>query len=163
MPQKDKEAERECRICFELTVAPVRILCCAHLFCAEHISSWLHDPASDRHCPAGRAPAASTGMLALGHPSTSSPRAPPRHRPRALPPLALFVLLILLRFRLTLPLEILRLLRLHARPLSLLPSDNYPWAHPPRHKKKKPQPTALSPRSFMLARSKRAGTSRTRF
>ncbi|KAF7342419.1 hypothetical protein MVEN_01830900 [Mycena venus] len=67
--QSRREAERECGICFELAVSPVRALCCAHLFCAEHISAWLHGPASDGLCPACRAPAASTGLLALGHPA----------------------------------------------------------------------------------------------
>ncbi|KAJ7247402.1 hypothetical protein B0H12DRAFT_743011 [Mycena haematopus] len=53
---RQKEAERECGICFELAVSPVRTRCCAHLFCAEHIAAWLHGPASDGRCPACRAP-----------------------------------------------------------------------------------------------------------
>ncbi|KAJ6533291.1 hypothetical protein DFH09DRAFT_1406803 [Mycena vulgaris] len=76
-----KEAERDCGICFELAVAPVRTLCCAHLFCAEHIAAWLHGPRSDGLCPACRAPAG-PGLLALGHPALMHlvPRAPPPSR-----------------------------------------------------------------------------------
>ncbi|KAJ7445058.1 hypothetical protein FB451DRAFT_69431 [Mycena latifolia] len=66
-----KEAERDCGICFELAVAPVRTLCCSHLFCAEHIAAWLHGPRSDGLCPSCRAPAPEMdlGLLALGHPA----------------------------------------------------------------------------------------------
>ncbi|KAJ7150755.1 hypothetical protein C8R46DRAFT_1124058 [Mycena filopes] len=39
LPPARKEAERDCGICFELAVAPVRTLCCSHLFCATHIAS----------------------------------------------------------------------------------------------------------------------------
>ncbi|KAJ7445059.1 hypothetical protein FB451DRAFT_1568198 [Mycena latifolia] len=65
-----KEAERDCGICFELAVEPVRTLCCAHLFCAEHLDAWLHGPNSDGLCPACCAPPApekDLGLLELGH------------------------------------------------------------------------------------------------
>ncbi|KAJ7676675.1 hypothetical protein DFH06DRAFT_612595 [Mycena polygramma] len=77
--QREKEAERECGICFELAVSPIRTLCCAHLFCAEHIASWLTGPASDGRCPTCRAPLSSGRLLALGHPRDKEqvPRAPP--------------------------------------------------------------------------------------
>ncbi|KAJ7686030.1 hypothetical protein B0H17DRAFT_1072882 [Mycena rosella] len=79
-----KEAERDCGICFEFAVAPVRTLCCAHLFCAEHIAEWLHGPSSDGLCPACRAPSGLTGLalLALGHPALLRlvPRTPPPSR-----------------------------------------------------------------------------------
>ncbi|KAF8186099.1 hypothetical protein K438DRAFT_1038905 [Mycena galopus ATCC 62051] len=77
-PQKaQKEPERDCGICFELAVAPVRTLCCAHLFCADHIMAWLHGPASDGLCPSCGAP--DLDILPLGHPSLTHriPPAPP--------------------------------------------------------------------------------------
>ncbi|KAJ6452131.1 hypothetical protein C8R47DRAFT_289006 [Mycena vitilis] len=77
--QREKEAERECGICFELAVSPIRTLCCAHLFCAEHIAAWLTGPASDGRCPTCRAPVSPGKLLALGHPrdKQQGPRAPP--------------------------------------------------------------------------------------
>ncbi|KAJ7028374.1 hypothetical protein C8F04DRAFT_67712 [Mycena alexandri] len=77
-----KEADRDCGICFELAVAPVRTLCCVHLFCAEHIAAWLDGPASDGLCPSCRAPSASMGLRALGHPALMHlvPRTPPPSR-----------------------------------------------------------------------------------
>ncbi|KAJ7290043.1 hypothetical protein C8J57DRAFT_336167 [Mycena rebaudengoi] len=80
-----KAAQRDCGICFELAVAPVRTLCCATLFCAEHIAAWLHGPQSDGRCPSCRAPAsidARIGLLALGHPSEAHliPKTPPPSR-----------------------------------------------------------------------------------
>ncbi|KAJ7493608.1 hypothetical protein FB451DRAFT_1551035 [Mycena latifolia] len=69
-----REAELDCGICFELTVVPVRTLCCAHLFCAEHLDAWLHGPNSDGLCPAccSPAPEKERGLLALGHPALHS-------------------------------------------------------------------------------------------
>ncbi|KAJ7673950.1 hypothetical protein DFH06DRAFT_751803 [Mycena polygramma] len=77
--QRETEAERECGICFELAVSPIRTLCCAHLFCAEHIAAWLTGPASDGRCPTCRAPLSSSRLLALGHPRNKDhvPPAPP--------------------------------------------------------------------------------------
>ncbi|KAJ7620344.1 hypothetical protein FB45DRAFT_149971 [Roridomyces roridus] len=66
---RDKDAERECGICFELAAAPVRTQCCSHIFCAEHILAWLEGPSSDGRCPSCRAPSSATGLLALGHPA----------------------------------------------------------------------------------------------
>ncbi|KAJ7609837.1 hypothetical protein FB45DRAFT_339795 [Roridomyces roridus] len=81
---RGKTAERECGICFELAVSPVRTLCCAHIFCVEHILSWLEGPAADGHCPSCGSPSAATGMdlLALGHPAflRPVPRTPPLSR-----------------------------------------------------------------------------------
>ncbi|KAF7342649.1 hypothetical protein MSAN_02021900 [Mycena sanguinolenta] len=75
--RKRKEAERDCGICFEPAVSPVRTRCCAHLFCAEHITAWLHGPASDGCCPACRAPVSDDALLALGHPALSALHVPP--------------------------------------------------------------------------------------
>ncbi|KAJ6483308.1 hypothetical protein C8R45DRAFT_300533 [Mycena sanguinolenta] len=75
--RRQKEAERDCGICFEPAVSPVRTRCCAHLFCAEHITAWLHGPASDGRCPACRAPVSDDALLALGHPALSTLHVPP--------------------------------------------------------------------------------------
>ncbi|KAJ7931009.1 hypothetical protein B0H13DRAFT_868963 [Mycena leptocephala] len=77
-----KEAERDCGICFEVAVSPVRTLCCAHIFCAEHIASWLHGPVSDGLCPTCCVPTDATTLLTLGHPTFLHPvpRAPPPSR-----------------------------------------------------------------------------------
>ncbi|KAJ7443643.1 hypothetical protein B0H11DRAFT_2291498 [Mycena galericulata] len=65
----EREAERECGICFELAVSPVRTRCCLHLFCGEHIAQWLDGPSADGCCPSCRAPSVAAGLLALGHPA----------------------------------------------------------------------------------------------
>ncbi|KAJ6484660.1 hypothetical protein C8R45DRAFT_998941 [Mycena sanguinolenta] len=79
-----KEPERECGICFELAVSPVRTLCCSHLFCAEHIMAWLHGPASDGLCPSCGAPNLDISLLALGHPGlTHAVPPPPPPTPRS--------------------------------------------------------------------------------
>ncbi|KAJ7249116.1 hypothetical protein B0H12DRAFT_707227 [Mycena haematopus] len=110
---RQKEAQRECGICFELAVSPVRTRCCAHLFCAEHIGAWLHGPASDGRCPACRAPvrdpSASTwtigqGLLALGHPALAAlqqvlPLTPPPSRSNSPSPMALTFPFLLLAHR----------------------------------------------------------------
>ncbi|KAJ6484654.1 hypothetical protein C8R45DRAFT_998919 [Mycena sanguinolenta] len=44
-----KEPERDCGICFELAVSPVRTLCCSHLFCAEHIMALTRPRAPGPH------------------------------------------------------------------------------------------------------------------
>ncbi|KAJ7731819.1 hypothetical protein DFH07DRAFT_1065671 [Mycena maculata] len=77
-----KEAERDCGICFERAVAPVRTPCCSHLFCAEHIAAWLDGPAADGLCPTCRAPCA--GLLALGH-AALIPLVPPPPPPSRSP------------------------------------------------------------------------------
>ncbi|KAJ7214799.1 hypothetical protein GGX14DRAFT_562831 [Mycena pura] len=64
-----REPSGDCGICFEHAVEPVRTPCCANVFCVDHIAAWLHGPASDGHCPACRAPSASST------PSPSPPRA----------------------------------------------------------------------------------------
>ncbi|KAJ7110537.1 hypothetical protein C8R44DRAFT_985739 [Mycena epipterygia] len=80
--QMESESERDCGICFEPATSPVRTLCCAHLFCAEHIAQWLLVPAADGRCPACRAPCSFAfgddtlldkrkGLLALDHPPSS--------------------------------------------------------------------------------------------
>ncbi|KAJ6484662.1 hypothetical protein C8R45DRAFT_998946 [Mycena sanguinolenta] len=82
-----KEPERECGICFELAVSPVRTLCCSHLFCAEHIMAWLHGPASDGLCPSCGAPNLDISLLALGHPGlTHAVPPPPPPTPRSASP-----------------------------------------------------------------------------
>ncbi|KAJ7133149.1 hypothetical protein C8R44DRAFT_730344 [Mycena epipterygia] len=97
--QRDREAERDCGICFEPASSPVRTLCCAHLFCAEHIAQWLLGPDADARCPACRAACSfafgedascslsvggveKKGLLALGHPALLhiGPRTPPPSR-----------------------------------------------------------------------------------
>ncbi|KAJ7133176.1 hypothetical protein C8R44DRAFT_772014 [Mycena epipterygia] len=89
--QRDKEAERDCGICFEPATSPIRTRCCSHLFCAEHIAQWLLGPAADGRCPGCRAPCSfafgedtlsDKGLLALGHPSLllMVPRTPPPSR-----------------------------------------------------------------------------------
>ncbi|KAJ6550311.1 hypothetical protein B0H19DRAFT_1378859 [Mycena capillaripes] len=149
-PQEDKEAERD----FELAVAPVRTLCCAHLFCAEHISSWLHGPTSGARCPRVAHP---PPLLASGHPATAllhlAPSAPPPSRAPApvlfLPvavALLLFILLILpnpliLLHLFVLQLEILPSLPLHARPCLLSSQDS-----PPPWEKKRLLPPRAHPR-----------------
>ncbi|KAJ7133155.1 hypothetical protein C8R44DRAFT_771986 [Mycena epipterygia] len=82
--QREKEAERDCGICFAPATSPIRTLCCAHLFCAEHIAQWLLGPAADGRCPACRAEIGldGKGILALGRPALFLivPRAPPPSR-----------------------------------------------------------------------------------
>ncbi|KAJ7722225.1 hypothetical protein DFH07DRAFT_972022 [Mycena maculata] len=73
-----KEAERDCGICFERAVAPVRTPCCSYLFCAEHIAAWLDGPTADGLCPTCRAPCVGLlTLLALGHPVLMYPVPPP--------------------------------------------------------------------------------------
>ncbi|KAJ7133170.1 hypothetical protein C8R44DRAFT_849392 [Mycena epipterygia] len=91
--QRDKEAERSCGICFDPASSPVRTLCCAHLFCADHIAQWLLGPAADGRCPACRTScsfafgaddtlvAKGQGLLALSHPALL-----PLHVPCTPPP-----------------------------------------------------------------------------
>ncbi|KAJ7110530.1 hypothetical protein C8R44DRAFT_800186 [Mycena epipterygia] len=91
--EREKETERYCGICFEPATSPVRTLCCAHLFCAEHITQWLLGPAADGRCPGCRALCSfafgedtlpGKGLLALGHPALLKlqhvPRTPPPSR-----------------------------------------------------------------------------------
>ncbi|KAJ7032551.1 hypothetical protein C8F04DRAFT_654608 [Mycena alexandri] len=44
-------AARDCGICEEPAVAPVRTLCCSALFCKQHIDSWIYGPAATGLCP----------------------------------------------------------------------------------------------------------------
>ncbi|KAJ7456241.1 hypothetical protein B0H11DRAFT_2200162 [Mycena galericulata] len=89
----EREAERDCGICFERAVSPVRTRCCVHLFCAEHIAQWLDGPSADGRCPSCRAPSVAAGLLALGHPAALKahlvPRTPPPSRAPSPPPLDL--------------------------------------------------------------------------
>ncbi|KAJ7206275.1 hypothetical protein GGX14DRAFT_397088 [Mycena pura] len=41
---------------FEHPVRPIQTPCCSHFFCAEHITAWLHGPASDGLCAVCRVP-----------------------------------------------------------------------------------------------------------
>ncbi|KAF8192254.1 hypothetical protein K438DRAFT_864604 [Mycena galopus ATCC 62051] len=49
-------AERDCGICEEVAVAPVKTQCCGALFCRQHIDEWIYAPAADGRCPACKAP-----------------------------------------------------------------------------------------------------------
>ncbi|KAK7001785.1 hypothetical protein R3P38DRAFT_3283548 [Favolaschia claudopus] len=69
---REKEAERDCGICFEPATNPTRTSCCGHLFCAEHIVSWLNHPASDGRCPSCLTLTSSNTVLPLGHPATNA-------------------------------------------------------------------------------------------
>ncbi|KAJ7063862.1 hypothetical protein C8F01DRAFT_1081268 [Mycena amicta] len=89
---REKEAERDCGICFELAVAPVRTHCCSQLVCGEHIASYLNDPRADGRCPACHAPPPSFTYASLGHPAHAPkdiPRAPPPSRAPTPPPIEL--------------------------------------------------------------------------
>ncbi|KAJ7896565.1 hypothetical protein B0H13DRAFT_2338296 [Mycena leptocephala] len=80
-----REQEANCGICFEHAVSPVRTSCCVHVFCAEHIATWLHGPASDGCCPACRAHVSPATVLhSKSLPLSDS--TPPRHPSRTLRP-----------------------------------------------------------------------------
>ncbi|KAK6964689.1 hypothetical protein R3P38DRAFT_3248343 [Favolaschia claudopus] len=55
----DPQNGLKCGICFEHATLPTRTPCCSQLFCAEHISAWLHSPSSEGLCPVCRSPALS--------------------------------------------------------------------------------------------------------
>ncbi|KAF7300197.1 TEA domain-containing protein [Mycena kentingensis (nom. inval.)] len=83
--RRDREAERDCAICFELAVAPVRTHCCNQLLCGEHVASYLADPRADGRCPACHAPPSSFTYASLGHPATMPKDAPPAPPPSRAP------------------------------------------------------------------------------
>ncbi|KAJ6566756.1 hypothetical protein B0H19DRAFT_1138530 [Mycena capillaripes] len=51
-----RAAAKDCGICQEVAVEPVRTQCCGALFCREHIDDWLFNPAATGLCPACNAP-----------------------------------------------------------------------------------------------------------
>ncbi|KAJ7203156.1 hypothetical protein GGX14DRAFT_652713 [Mycena pura] len=51
-----REAMRDCGICEEVAVKPVRTQCCGALFCKEHINAWIYGPAATGRCPSCEAP-----------------------------------------------------------------------------------------------------------
>ncbi|KAJ6550188.1 hypothetical protein B0H19DRAFT_1160579 [Mycena capillaripes] len=51
-----RAAERDCGICAQVAVEPVRTQCCDALFCKDHIDQWLRSPAATGLCPACDAP-----------------------------------------------------------------------------------------------------------
>ncbi|KAF8233467.1 hypothetical protein L208DRAFT_1435633 [Tricholoma matsutake] len=67
--------DRDCGICFELSVVPCRTSCCGTIFCFEHISDWLHGSFSDGRCPSCQAPCtlqSTTLLLSSGCPSPTT-------------------------------------------------------------------------------------------
>ncbi|KAJ7921098.1 hypothetical protein B0H13DRAFT_2267969 [Mycena leptocephala] len=81
-----RAAARDCGICEEVAVNPVRTQCCGALFCREHIDDWLYAPAATGLCPACSAPCVlppSRGTSAS--PSSSPARARAHARPRTPP------------------------------------------------------------------------------
>nr|GAT43890.1 predicted protein [Mycena chlorophos] len=81
--RREREAERDCGLCFELAVAPVRTHCCSQLICGEHIVSYLADPRADGHCPVCRAPPPAFTYASLGHLATVKDAPPPPPPSRA--------------------------------------------------------------------------------
>ncbi|KAJ6516698.1 hypothetical protein C8R47DRAFT_1313084 [Mycena vitilis] len=67
-----KAAERDCGICAETAVSPVRTQCCGALFCRAHIDDWIYAPASTGLCPACDAPC----VLPPSRPRSPSPSSP---------------------------------------------------------------------------------------
>ncbi|KAK7030209.1 hypothetical protein R3P38DRAFT_3189171 [Favolaschia claudopus] len=55
----DADNEMRCGICFEHATLPTHTPCCSQLFCADHISAWLHAPSSEGLCPVCRSHALS--------------------------------------------------------------------------------------------------------
>ncbi|KAF7354091.1 hypothetical protein MVEN_01096500 [Mycena venus] len=51
-----RAAARDCGICEEVAVAPVRTQCCGSLFCKQHIDEWIYAPTADGRCPSCKAP-----------------------------------------------------------------------------------------------------------
>ncbi|PPQ82011.1 hypothetical protein CVT25_014663 [Psilocybe cyanescens] len=45
------EVDRDCGICFEYAVDPLRTYCCGKIFCKEHLEDWLHGPNAEGRCP----------------------------------------------------------------------------------------------------------------
>ncbi|KAJ7288612.1 hypothetical protein C8J57DRAFT_1707023 [Mycena rebaudengoi] len=72
LKSKSDPTANDCGICFEYAVAPIRTRCCEHLFCAEHITAWLHGPASDGRCPSCR----TLNLNTRESPPASSPPSP---------------------------------------------------------------------------------------
>ncbi|KAF7296367.1 RING-type domain-containing protein [Mycena chlorophos] len=63
-----REAVRDCGICDEPAVSPVRTACCGALFCQEHIEAWIYSPAATGRCPTCDKPC----VLAHDVPTTTS-------------------------------------------------------------------------------------------
>ncbi|KAJ7152713.1 hypothetical protein C8R43DRAFT_1003390 [Mycena crocata] len=65
--RRTRGEEGDCGICFEHATSPIWTPCCEQVFCADHIATWLHGPASDGLCPGCRAPV----LPQLGSPTRS--------------------------------------------------------------------------------------------
>ncbi|KAF7304461.1 hypothetical protein HMN09_00848400 [Mycena chlorophos] len=81
--RRERDAERDCGLCFELAVAPVHTHCCSQLICGEHIVSYLADPRADGRCPLCRTPPPAFTYASLGHPASVKDAPPPPPPSRA--------------------------------------------------------------------------------
>ncbi|KAJ7804182.1 hypothetical protein B0H14DRAFT_1624718 [Mycena olivaceomarginata] len=76
-----KADARDCGICEEPAVSPVKTLCCGALFCRQHIDDWIYAPAADGCCPACKARCVLPASRPASPPASPVPRArtPPAH------------------------------------------------------------------------------------
>ncbi|KAJ7638145.1 hypothetical protein B0H17DRAFT_1187276 [Mycena rosella] len=74
-----QEAQRDCGICEEVAVEPVRTLCCGALFCKEHIDDWIYGPAATGLCPTCTAPCVLPPSMDTEK-EAARPRTPPSSR-----------------------------------------------------------------------------------
>ncbi|KAJ7738720.1 hypothetical protein B0H16DRAFT_89404 [Mycena metata] len=84
-----KAAARDCGICDESAVEPVRTLCCGALFCKQHIDDWIYGPAATGLCPACESPCvlppSRSPSPLLKTPLGTRPRTPPASRSHSHP------------------------------------------------------------------------------
>ncbi|KAG2005625.1 hypothetical protein CC2G_002014 [Coprinopsis cinerea AmutBmut pab1-1] len=79
--KKTSGPDRDCGICFEYAVKPLRTLCCGKIFCEQDLRDWLHGPNASGLCPNCDVPCTlEDNTLSLVSPSLRSPPPPPRKR-----------------------------------------------------------------------------------
>ncbi|KAJ7896629.1 hypothetical protein B0H14DRAFT_3853562 [Mycena olivaceomarginata] len=80
-----KADARDCGICEEPAVSPVKTLCCGALFCRQHIDDWIYAPAADGCCPACKARCVLPASRPASPPTSRPACAPPARAPRRAP------------------------------------------------------------------------------
>ncbi|KAJ7065596.1 hypothetical protein C8F01DRAFT_1249174 [Mycena amicta] len=76
-----REAVRDCGICDQTAVVPVRTQCCGALFCKEHIDAWIYSPAATGLCPSCEKPCIVSHSDSQLSSSSSSPSSPSSRSP----------------------------------------------------------------------------------
>ncbi|KAK7036196.1 hypothetical protein R3P38DRAFT_3183987 [Favolaschia claudopus] len=79
-----RAAARDCGICEEVAIDPVKTQCCDALFCRQHIEEWIYAPRADGLCPSCTGPCVlppsrphSPSPSHHSHSSATKPSSPP--------------------------------------------------------------------------------------